>query len=244
MYLVVSAASLLLLAWLYGGDVLDAVQARSAEVAAFTEPPSLPFAISVLLAGLIGAGVTVTGLVQKRSGAWRGYRVMPIVTVVVLFIDLFFVFGSRSPLTSADRSTQVIQVLTNQANLIGTPERVPTAQQLQSLLESFEAPAYLVRGVRPKGWVLKERQGCEGPVLDAGPEPVGTLFYCVRADSKQAWLSLVALPANQRFGTPRVLTRAGQVVAGVVVAPVPDDPEDDEGPPAQGEPRAEPEMVP
>ena len=230
-YVAVSAVSLLLLGWLYGGDVSDALKARTAEVAAFAEPPSLAFAVVVLLAALSGASVTALGVVKRKGGGWRGYRLMPIVTVVVLFVDLFFVFGSKSPLSTADRSLAVIQVLTNQANLLATPSRVPSVEQLEEQLAPFEPPAYQVKGERPRRWVLKEVAGCSGPVAEPRGEPVGTLFYCVSPDLKQAWLSLVGLDVGRRFGTPEVMKRGSEVVAGVVAVPVPDEPGEDMEPP-------------
>ncbi len=233
-YVVMSVISVALIGWLYGGDVSDALKARTAEVAAFAEPPSLAFALVVLGAALAGAGATAFGVVKKKGGAWRGYRLMPIVTVVVLFVDLFFVFGSKNPLSSADRSLAVIQVLTNQANLIATATRVPTAPELAPQLEPFEAPAYLVKGERSAHWALKEVAGCSGPMAEPKGEPVGTIFYCVSADQKQAWLSLVGLDVGRRFGRPEVMKRGGEVVAGLVATPVTDDGSDDEMEPPPG----------
>jgi hypothetical protein len=236
-YLAVSTVSLLLMGWLYGGDVSDALAARGAEVAAFTEPPSLVFATLVLAATLGGAFATVYGAVKKKSGAWRGYRVMPIIVVVVLFVDLVFLSASRSPLSSSDRAIGTLTLLTNQANLLATAKQVPTAQQLEPLLQPLDPPAYLVKGERPKTWRLVERPSCSGPDEDAKGEPAGTVVYCTSADGQQAWLSLIALPYEQRFGTAAVMKRNGKVVSGLVTThPEPGPDEEAEEPSSQPTP--------
>ncbi|MFT3838532.1 MAG: hypothetical protein QM723_16260 [Myxococcaceae bacterium] len=234
-YLAVSAVSLLLLGWLYGGDVSDALAARNAEVAAFAEPPSLGFALLVLAATLAGAVATIYGAVKKKTGSWRGYRLMPIIVVLVLFVDLVFLSASRSPLGSADRSFSTLTLLTNQANLAATATRVPRGDELQPLMQPLDPPAYLVKGERPKSWRLVERQNCSGPADDAKGEPLGTVIYCTAADGKQAWFSLVALPVEVRFGSPKVMTRGGTVMAGLVTTHAEPGPEDaDEEPSSDG----------
>ena len=102
--LIVNGLCALLLGWLYGGDALDALRAQTAEVSAYLEPPNLGFAVVALLGTGLGVAATLLGAIQKRPPAWRGFRLMPIVTVVVLFLDLFVLSASRSPLSSADRT--------------------------------------------------------------------------------------------------------------------------------------------
>jgi hypothetical protein len=225
-YLAVSAVSLLLVGWVYGGDVTDALAARQAEVAAFAELPSMGFAAAVLVATLVGAIATGYGALTKKSGAWRGYRVMPIIIVLVLFIDLVFLSASHSGVSSADDSLRMLSTLTNQANLLATSNKVPTAQDLEPLLQPLSPPAYLVKGERAKAWHLVARQSCSGPVDEVKGEPVGTIFYCTSADGQQAWLSLVALPFDSRFGPAEVFKRNGKAIPGLVTTHPDPGPED------------------
>src|SRR4051812_29981457 len=100
--LAINAASAGLLGWLYGGDLLDALHARTAEVAAFSEVPGIGFASVALALTVIAAAATVLGAVQRRPSTWRGFRLMPIAAVVILFLDLFVLTEGKSPLGSAD----------------------------------------------------------------------------------------------------------------------------------------------
>lgn len=213
----INAVCALLLAWLYGGDALDSLRSQSAEVSAYLEPPNLVFALGALLATGVGFGASVLGLVQKREPAWRGFRLMPIVTVVVLFVDLFLFSAARSPLSSSDRTALTVQSLTEAATHAATPTAVPTSpRELQQLADPFGAPPYLVNGEPVKAWAVSVRQGCAGPVTEVKGEPVGTLFYCVAADGKQAWVTAVGLPVGTFFGGPQLFTRHGEPVVGVV----------------------------
>ncbi len=225
--LLINALCALLLGWLYGGDALDAMRARSAEVAAYFEPPNLGFAIAALLATAVGVSATVLGLIQKRPPVWRGYRLMPIATVIVLFVDLFLLSAAKSPLSSSDRTSLTVQGLAEAATRAASPNAVPSnARDLQAMADPFGPPAYLVKGQPVKAWSVSVRQGCSGPVTEVKGDPVGTLFYCVSVDGKQAWISAVSLPVGTFFGPPQLFTRAGEGVVGAVSVKPLEDPSD------------------
>lgn len=224
----------LVLGWLYGGDALDSLRSQSAEVSAYLEPPNLVFAMGALLATGVGLGATVLGVVQKREKTWRGYRLMPIVAVVVLFVDLFLFSATRSPLSSSDRTALTVQSLAEAASTASSTTALPKGpRELQTLAEQFGAPPYLVNGVPAKAWSVVMRQGCTGPVTDASGAAVGTLFYCLSADGMRAWISAVTLPEGTYFGAPQLFTRRGEVVAAVANARPEEEPELG---PSEGEP--------
>ncbi len=214
--LIVNGLCALLLAWLYGGDALDSVRAQSAEVSAYLEPPNLVFALLALVATAVGFGATVMGFVQKKERGWRGFRLMPIVLVVVLFIDLFFFSASKSPLSAADRTALTVQSFAEAASQASTPEKLPTSpRELQTMVEQFGAPPYLLQGQPAKSWTVAVREGCTGPVNALKGEPLGTLFYCLAADQKSAWITAVALPLGTFFGAPQLFGRVGEPVVGM-----------------------------
>lgn len=224
--LIINGLCALVLGWLYGGDALDSLRAQSAEVSAYLEPPSLVFALGALLATAAAAGATVLGVTQKKAPQWRGFRLTPIVTVVVLFVDLFVFSASSSPLNSFDRTALIVQTLTESASQAASEAAVPqTPRELQELADKLGPPPYLVKGVPATGWSVAVRLNCTGPVTEVKGEPLGTIFYCVAADAKTAWVSAVTLPLGTWFGAPALFTRGGEPVVGVVTARAPDEPE-------------------
>ncbi|MBS1151554.1 MAG: hypothetical protein H6Q89_3252 [Myxococcaceae bacterium] len=244
--LLINGLCALLLGWLYGGDALDALRSQSAEVSAYLEPPNLVFALGALLATGVGLGASGLGLAQQRPKTWRGYRLMPIVTVVVLFVDLFLFSAARSPLSSSDRAALTVQSLAEAATTAATATAVPSSpRELQGMAEQFGAPPYLVNGAPVKAWSVSVRQRCSGPVTEVKGEPVGTLFYCLAEDGRQAWISAVGLPVGTYFGAPALFSRGGEPVVGVVQLrpeeePAEGAPEGEVPPPAPEHPRPSP----
>jgi len=235
--LIVNGLCALLLGWLYGGDALDSVRSQSAEVSAYLEPPNLVFALVSLFATAVGFGATVLGFVQKKGQAWRGFRLMPIVTVVVLFVDLFFFSASKSPLSAADRTALTLQSFAEAASQASSPEKLPTSpRELQTMVEQFGAPPYLLQGQPAKAWTVVVREGCTGPATEVKGEPLGTLVYCLSADRKQAWITAVALPVGTFFGSPELFGRHGEPAVGMASVRPPDEgstaaADEEEGPP-------------
>lgn len=235
--LLINALCALLLGWLFGGDAIDSVRSQSAEVSAYLEPPNLVFALAALLAGAVAAGASVLGVVQKQPAGWRGYRLMPIVMVVVFFIDLFVFGATKSPLSASDRTALTLQSLAEAAAGASSGTAVVTSPpQLQAMADQFGAPPYLVQGAPAKGWSVVVKQGCTGPATEVKGEPLGTLFYCVAADGASAWLTAVTLPVGTYFGSPQLFTRGGTPVVTVVTPrPVDDGPQIDAIDPVQND---------
>jgi hypothetical protein len=208
--LVANAGCLGLLAWLYGGDVSDALQARSAEVSAFTELPPLVRPSAVLVLGALALGAALWGLLRHRGEDYKGYRLLPIVLVGALFVDLVFA-ERRSPLGSLEVASLSLRSFQEQAQQLATAEAVPADPAVLSpLLESLGRPPYLVRGQPASRYTLQVRQDCESPVSSAPGLQPGTFIYCVAPGRKGAWITLVGLPAGKRFGLPEVLSVDGE----------------------------------
>ncbi|MBN1207001.1 MAG: hypothetical protein JXB05_19105 [Myxococcaceae bacterium] len=208
--LLANAACLLLLAWLYGGDLLDALRARGADVSAFVEPPPLVRPAGVLALAALALGATVWGMLRRRGDDFKGYRLLPLLLVGALFVDLVFA-ESRMPLGSTDLATMSLRYFHNLAQQQATEDAVPAdPAMLSPLLQKLGRPPYLVRGQPASQYTLQVRQDCEGPVRSAPGLQPGTFIYCVAPGRKGAWITLVGLPAEQRFGTPDILSVRGE----------------------------------
>jgi hypothetical protein len=208
--LAANAACLLALGWLYGGDLFDAFQARRAEVSALVAIPSKawPLAVLSLTAGALAVGVW--GLWRGRGEGFKGYRLLPILLLCALFVDLM-VAENRGPLRSDEVAFLSLYRFQELAQALATARSVPKdPAQLSPLLKELGAPPYLVRGVRPGSYSLQVRHECEGPVLQAPGAAPGTLLYCVARDHSTAWVTLVGLPAGERFGSPAILSLDGE----------------------------------
>ena len=207
--LLVNLLCLLVLSWLYGGDLLDAVRARSAEVSAFLAPPPLVWPAVVLCVMLGALGVGVWGLAHGQGEGFKGYRLLPIVLVTALFFDLVL-SENQMPLRSEDVAFMSLGRFRDEVEPLIRGGKVPTSPEvLLPVVEAMGQPPYLVRGVRAAAWSLQVRQGCQGPVEQAPGLELGTFIYCVAPGADRAWVSLVALPAGKRFGFPEVLSSEG-----------------------------------
>lgn len=209
--LLANAACLLLLLWLYGGDVSDALRAQSAEVAAFLEPPSLWRPVGVLLLTAAALGVGVWGLLRRRGDDFKGYRLLPLVLAGALFVDLVL-SERRVPVGSSDLASMALKYFHGQVQQQATEDGVPADPSLlRPLLDQLGPPPYLVRGQPVREYTLQVRENCEGPVRFAPGLQPGTFLYCVAPGRQGAWITLVGLPAERRFGSPEVLSAQGQV---------------------------------
>jgi hypothetical protein len=199
------------LGWLYGGDLLEYRRALGADVSAMTELPSAGMAIGACLAGAAALGAAGWGVLRTKPDGFRGYRLMPIAVVVLLFVDLFVLGAARGPnIPSADRLAAAMDHFADEARQRSRPGAVlADSQALDGLLADLGPPPYLSRGVRVPRYALVLRQGCEGPVTASSGAPVGTVFYCISSSGDRAWVTAVALPAGERFGAPAVLSGDG-----------------------------------
>lgn len=208
------------IAWIYGGDLMDALRARDAEVAAFTALPSPVRPALVLALGVLATGVAAWGLARGREEGFKGYRLLPILLVGALFVDLVAA-EKRVPLDSTDLASGALLRFHQQAQELVSESAVPDDPRvLQPLLGELGRPPYLVRGEPLEAYTLQVRKDCEGPVREApaGVRP-GTLLYCVAPERRGAWVTLVGLPAGERFGLPSMLSARGEV-RFVLVQPV------------------------
>ncbi|MFZ5470626.1 MAG: hypothetical protein ACOZIN_14420 [Myxococcota bacterium] len=217
---VASGSFLAVLSWLYLGDVADWWRGRSAEVAAMPELPRLGFALGVLLAAVGAGGVFAAGVLQARPASWRGFRLLPIVGVVALFVDLFVLSSSRALVSSPDELSMAMRAFGQHAGELSRGGWVPhTVEELSSAVAELGAPPYLVRGEQVRAYALQVRTECEGPVTQAEGVGAGTFIYCVAKDRRSAWLTAVALPAEERFGPPAVFSVRGRPVMVEVAEP-------------------------
>jgi hypothetical protein len=214
--LLANVLCLLALGWLYGGELLDAVRARSAEVSAFLAPPSLVWPAVVLAATGGGLGVLLWGMWRGQGVGFKGYRLLPILLVSALFFDLALA-ESRVPLRPEDVASLSLSQFQERARALANGRTVPTDPAvLRPLLDALGPPPYLVRGARARAWSLQVRQDCQGPIREAPGLEVGTLLYCVAPGRERAWITLVGLPAGERFGQPAVLSVDGEPQVAVV----------------------------
>ena len=217
--LVADAITLLFALFWWGGDLVRVTRARHAPVSAMRELPNAPFAIAALAICGLAALVAIAGLARGRDAAFKGFRLLPIGAVVMLFADLFVVPTDRVPVPSAQQLSIAMQLFAHQASQRIDAGRVPTDEALlSSLASSLGTPPYLLRGRPAPGYRVQVRLGCSGPLHEAPGAEVGTLLYCVSPDEKKAWVSAVGLPAERDFGAPAVFSRAG-VVQWVEVGP-------------------------
>ncbi len=229
-----NAVCLVVLAWLYGGDLRDALRARTAEVAAFALPPSPVQPAVVLAVTALAALVALYGLARRRGPEFRGYRLLPIVLVSALFLDLLFA-ESEVPVSSAGAANYALQHFAQAVQQRAGAGALPTTPaQLQPLLEPLGQPPYLVRGQPVPAYGLQVRERCDGPVAQAPGAQVGTLLYCVAPGARAAWVTLVGLPSEQRFGTPQVFSVGGRP-RFVTVQAVDEAPAAGQGAPPQAE---------
>ncbi|NMO21313.1 hypothetical protein HPC49_32790 [Pyxidicoccus fallax] len=216
--------SLAALGWIYGGDLSDALRARSAEVSALTSLPSPVMPAVVLALAAAVTAVVLGALVRGKGEDFKGYRLLPILLVGSLFADLVLA-ESRVPLSSLDIASMSLQRFQGLAQELTTDQAVPDDPRvLQPLLEQLGRPPYLVKGEPLEGYTLQVRKDCEGPVREAPGVRPGTLLYCVAPERKGAWVTLMGMPAERRFGEPGIVSAGGET-RFVLVRPLPPDEE-------------------
>ncbi|NTX12619.1 hypothetical protein HUA74_01135 [Myxococcus sp. CA051A] len=204
--------SLAAIAWIYGGDLADALRARTADVSALVELPSpVRPAVVLALAALATAVVVLGGLARGKVEDFKGYRLLPILLVGALFADLVL-SESRIPIDSTDMASMSLQRFHKLAQALSTQDAVAEDPRvLQPLLEELGRPPYLVRGEPLTAYALQVRKDCEGPVRDAPGVRPGTLLYCVAPERKGAWVTMVGLAEENRFGAPELLSAGGKL---------------------------------
>ena len=230
--LIINALLVLLFVWLYGGELFDASHARVAEVSALSKPPNVWLAVIALLLAALAGGVTVLGVMRKKTNDWRGYRLLPIVAVVTLFVDLLVVSAGTVPLGAFERATLALQVVEQRLNQLASDTAVPTdPATLEPLLADFGGAPWLVKGAAVPKWSLLVRANCTDASTTSAGVAAGTFIYCYAPDRSQGWLTLVGLPREQRFGDPAIVSANGEPLIGHVVPHTTTDVDDGSGTP-------------
>jgi hypothetical protein len=215
--LLANAFSLLALAWLYGGDLRDALRAREAEVAGYFQLPSvlMPSLVLALTAAVLA--VVAFGLVRRKGEDFKGYRLLPILLVGALLVDLVLSESSQY-LDSSELTVAAMQDFRELAQELATEQEVPADPAvLGPLVEKLGRAPYLVRGQHVGNYALQVRQGCQGPAQELSGARPGTLLYCVGPERREAWISAVGLPVGERFGGAAVLAVRGTPVSTQVL---------------------------
>jgi hypothetical protein len=210
----------------FGADFVDAVRFGSAELAAFTYPPSLLLNGVAVLLTLGACAAAINGHLKKLGNEYRGHRLLAITAVVLFFMNFFVLSSARSPVSAADQAHLAIFELARRIESVAQVGAVPSKQaDIDALLRDMLVPPYWAKGERLKEYRLEVRQGCKGPATEVNGAPPATLIYCVSEGAKEGWVTLVGLPMGTRFGQPTIVSRGGLPVAAEVHAGVPEEPE-------------------
>jgi len=221
---VVNVASLAVLVWLYAGDLLDYRQAKLAPLSAMTSLPRAGYAAGALVLAAAAAGVAVHGLVRGAPEGFRGYRLLPIVLVVVLFVDLFILTSAQGPvMPPAEQVNAAMGALADAARARARHSSVLDPHLLEQLVPAMGAPPYLAHGQRVDHYVLSLRTDCAHAVDEASGAAAGTVFFCAAPGGRVGWLTVVGLPAGALFGEPQVFSVGGRVRAWEVQVPPADE---------------------
>jgi hypothetical protein len=176
---------------------------------------------------LAALGGVAVGLWRGRGRDFKGYRLLPIVTVVALFVDVFAFSADAWPPPAWERGAWALGTVGRKAQALASQRgALPTAEELRPLIAELGPPPYRVRGAPLGAFSLQPRERCDGPALEPAGAQAGTLLYCVAADGRKGWLSLVGLPAEVVHGAPAVVSTQGRPLALEVnpsAPPVPDE---------------------
>ncbi len=221
---------------LYGAELADWVRLQSAQVAALSRAPRPWLAVPVLLLAVGGAGLYAWALRARKPVSFPGYRLLPISLVVALFVDVLVLSSAAVPVSSPDQTAVALALL--QRNLMSQTQGTVITEpaRLRPLVKELGAPPYFVNGEPVEEWNLQVRTGCEGPVGEAPGVAPATLIYCVSKDRRIAWITVVSLPVEQRFGPPGMFGRNGNVQMVPVLDPRTFEEEAPEGSPGERAP--------
>jgi hypothetical protein len=169
--------------------------------------------------------VVAVAALTRRPAAWAGFRVVPIAALMVIFVD-FGVLGSRRLVGTPEQMAQLAVVgVAERAETLSTTDGLPDdAGSFLSFAEDLGPPPYFLHGAPVPKWEVQVRGGCLGLTGDAGAVSPGTVIYCLSADRRRAWVSVVGLKAGERIGAPAVVSLEEPYVAEVQAPP--EDPPD------------------
>jgi hypothetical protein len=132
-------------------------------------------------------------------------------------------------MTADARVLLALATLSESAADHASHEAVPDDPRLlASFITNLKPIPLFMHGERVPAWTVDVRKGCAGPAQDAAGKGPGTLIYCLAADGKTAWLTVVAVPLGQAFGPAAVVSNEDPWVQEVHVAgasPAADEPD-------------------
>lgn len=228
--LVMHVLLVLVLAVLYGGDLLRYVRATGADVAWMASLPSLGLAFAGVAVLLLAGGLLGFGLATGKDAAWRGYRLGPIAGLMLLFFDFAVLSSMRSPMSGQEQAALAVVALADGASQNASHVAVPDDPRLlASLLEDLGPVPFFEKGERVPRWSVDVRTGCSGPAAEAEGKGPGTLVYCVAGDRKRAWVTLVGVAPGESFGAPRIVSTEEPWMQEVTLAPQEPEPTEGEG---------------
>lgn len=205
------------LLFLYAGDLYDYTRAQTAEVSAMVKMPNIAFAGAVVVLTIALTVFALLTMAKNSPKDHRAYRLLPILAVVAMFVDLFVLSADTSMISPPDQTTLTLQMLARAATERSGTEAVASAERdIKDLLKELGAPPYLIRGKPAESYSLQYRENCDGPIEDAPGAQVGTFLYCVSKTKKEAWITVVALPYEARFGSPQVFSKDGRAMVAIV----------------------------
>jgi hypothetical protein len=151
--------------------------------------------------------------------------VLPIITLVVLFVDILVLSPDKAQFPSNALAAGALENLGRRASESASQNAVPDVRGIEALAPQLAPPPWLSKGEPIGAWTVKGFTGCTGPRLDVSGEVAGTLLYCVDAEAKHGWLTEVGLAHEKRFGPPQLVTHRGTPLVFEVVPQPKDEPQ-------------------
>ncbi len=168
------------------------LEVRDAPAAAVLHPPLVLY-WGPVLAGTLGVGL-VALIAALRRGDARPVRIFFVIAFLALVVDIFFLPASRLPpiVTSDMVAESALEQARARVVLGGGPGLLPdTLEPFESALAEGIAPPYLDHGDAVDRWTMVLRHPCDAAVQVPEDQGVGTIFYCLSADRRQGWLTVV-----------------------------------------------------
>jgi hypothetical protein len=209
-----------MMAWVYGRELGVVLAVRTAPAAALRELPSVEVISAGLACALLGLVLVSVGALTRRPASWRGFRVVPIAALLIIFVD-FGVLGSRRLPGSPEQLAQLaVQGVAELAQVSASAEGLPADAGTFAALTADLGPApYFVHGEGVGSWSVEVRLGCSGPPSAAGTSSPGTIVYCLSVDRRRAWVAAVGLKEGQRTGAPALVSSEDPYLAVVELPP-------------------------
>jgi hypothetical protein len=169
-------------------------------------------------------GLVGLALASRKPGPKAVRTRLPGVGAAIQVFAFIFVTPAVRPLTPSLEPVAAVQalgeILRGDAEQAGQVELPVLPGLLDVAVKELPSPNLFVKGEPVKAWTWVLRENCTGPVTEAAGAGPGTFFYCLSADHKTAWLTVVMLGA-ELYGDVKLATRNGHLVEFAVHAPPP-----------------------